>query len=104
MLIPSRILPSHRQAREATASKSGVTVCSVHPGFIETELSRAQRPGGRDPAEAGAGSPLQGAASPCFCMFHPDVLHGWFYGADSKRSPLDRKRHPGDPPFRGDEE
>ena len=44
--------------------------------------------------------------APCFLMMG-DVPtpagESWFYGSDAQRSPLDKYRSPGDPPYTGEE-
>ena len=44
--------------------------------------------------------PEKGTVAPLFCLFG-DVTPGWYYGSDAVRSPIDRYRGPGDPPFEG---
>jgi NAD(P)-dependent dehydrogenase (short-subunit alcohol dehydrogenase family) len=63
---------------------------SCSPGYIKTDL-----------APEGTGSPDQGAFCPVHLLMAQGVKTGWYYGSDAKRSPLDRYRSPGDPPFEG---
>ncbi len=76
-----------------------VNACT--PGFIETDLTRplaARR--GVSPAELGMKPPEAGARAPLHLLFG-EVGQGWYYGSDAQRSPLDRYRSPGDPPYTG---
>lgn len=78
-----------------------VNACT--PGFIETDLTRryaASR--GKSPAELGMKPPEAGARAPMFLLFGELEGNGRYYGSDAQRSPLDRYRSPGSPPFRGD--
>ena len=72
------------------------------PGFIETDLTRpmAERQGA-DPREMGMKPPQKGTRSPLFLLFDDPGGSGWYFGSDAERSPLDRYRSPGDPPYRG---
>jgi len=73
------------------------------PGFIETDLTRpiaAAR--GVSPAEMGMKAPTEGTVSPLFLLFGSPEGSGHYYGSDAQRSPLDRYRSPGDPPYTGD--
>jgi carbonyl reductase 1 len=73
------------------------------PGFIETDLTRAYAERqGKTPAEMGMKSPEQGAQSALFLLFGEPQGNGRYYGSDAQRSPLDRYRAPGDPPYTGD--
>ncbi|CAM9152640.1 unnamed protein product [Ectocarpus fasciculatus] len=69
-----------------------LTVSSCTPGLIATDLA------------LGAGlnaskSPEEGAVSPLFGLFGEGVVSGAYYGSDAVRSPLDKYRGPGDPPY-----
>ena len=71
-------------------------VNAVTPGFIDTDITKGM--GARNPPE-------KGTIAPYFCLFE-DVpfdpengVNGRYYGSDSVRSPLDRYRGPGDPPY-----
>lgn len=70
------------------------------PGFIETDMTRhyatAQR---KSPAELGMKPPSAGARAPMFLLFGDPQGNGRYYGSDAQRSPLDRYRAPGDPPY-----
>lgn len=73
------------------------------PGFIETDLTRpyaAER--GVAPAEMGMKPPAEGTKSALFLLFGEPEGNGRYYGSDAQRSPLDRYRSPGDPPYTGD--
>ncbi len=42
--------------------------------------------------------------APLFLLFGDDVPStGWYFGSDAVRSPLDRYRGPGDPPYVADD-
>uniref|UniRef100_A0A7S4BGH2 Uncharacterized protein n=1 Tax=Chrysotila carterae TaxID=13221 RepID=A0A7S4BGH2_CHRCT len=63
---------------------------SVTPGFINTDLTRGM--GATNPPEKGTKAPL-------YCLFGELEGNGRFYGSDAQRSPLDRYRAPGSPPY-----
>lgn len=72
-----------------------VTIATCSPGYVLTDLT------------AGMGATKKPAASNChvaplFLLFDDAATAGWYYGSDAVRSPLDRYRGPGDPPYRGD--
>jgi NAD(P)-dependent dehydrogenase (short-subunit alcohol dehydrogenase family) len=73
------------------------------PGFIETDLTRKYaETQGKPPAELGMKPPSAGARAAMFLLFGRPEGNGRYYGSDAVRSPLDRYRAPGDPPFAGD--
>lgn len=87
------------QARENPRLR--VNACT--PGFIETDLTRPwaeQR--GVSPASMGMKTPDEGARAPLHLLFGVLEGNGRYYGSDAERSPLDRYRSPGDPPYAGD--
>lgn len=65
---------------------------SCTPGYINTDLTRGM--GATNPPEKGTIAPL-------YCIFGDPPGTGRYYGSDAVRSPLDRYRGPGDPPFEG---
>ena len=73
------------------------------PGFIETDLTRpyAERQGVA-PEALGMKPPEEATKAPLFLLFGEPGGSGWYFGSDAERSPLDRYRSPGDPPYRGD--
>jgi NAD(P)-dependent dehydrogenase (short-subunit alcohol dehydrogenase family) len=76
---------------------------SCTPGFIETDLTRGYAESqGKPPAELGMKSPDDGARCPLFLLFGEPEGNGHYYGSDALRSPLDRYRSPGSPPYTGD--
>ena len=77
-----------------------VNACS--PGFIETDMTRryASSQGAR-PEDLGMKPPSHGAKTPAFLMLGDPGGTGWYFGSDQQRSPLDRYRSPGDPPYTG---
>jgi carbonyl reductase 1 len=68
---------------------------SVTPGFIASDMGKM----------LGATKPVAaGAVPPVYLLMDPEletVPTGRYYGSDSKRSPIDRYRGPGDPVFEG---
>ncbi len=73
------------------------------PGFIETDMTRHYAESeGKPPAELGMKPPSEGAKAPLFLLFGEPEGNGRYYGSDAERSPLDRYRAPGAPPYRGD--
>eukprot|EP00967_Tisochrysis_lutea_P102164 scaffold153670_cov33-Tisochrysis_lutea.AAC.2 len=69
-----------------------LTINSCTPGFILTDLTMGM--GATNPPEKGTGAPL-------YCLLGDVQGSGCYYGSDSQRSPLDRYRAPGDPPYKG---
>ena len=61
---------------------------------------------GKTPTDMGMKAPDDGAVCPLFLTLG-DVPSpsgsAWFFGSDAKRSPLDKCREPGDPPYDGGE-
>jgi len=77
-----------------------VNACT--PGFIETDLTRPMaEAGGKTPAEMGMKSPEEGASASLFLLMGNPEGSGHYYGSDCLRSPIDRYRSPGDPPYTG---
>ena len=78
-----------------------INVCT--PGFIATDLTQGYvTDSGRSPSDLGMKTPRDGAESALFLLFGEPEGSGHYYGSDAKRSPLDRYRAPGTPPFIGD--
>jgi len=78
-----------------------VNACT--PGFIETDMTRPMAvSGGKTPAEMGMKSPEEGASASVFLLMGNPEGSGHYYGSDCLRSPIDRYRSPGDPPYTGD--
>lgn len=75
-----------------------INVSCVTPGFIDTNMTKGW--GATKPPE-------EGTVSIRHCLFYPKGIdnvnlgQGWFYGSDSKRSPLHFMRNPGDPVYDG---
>mmetsp|Transcript_53205 Transcript_53205/g.147525 ORF Transcript_53205/g.147525 Transcript_53205/m.147525 type:complete len:136 (-) Transcript_53205:59-466(-) len=63
---------------------------AVTPGYIATDLTAGM--GATNPPEKGTTAPLA-------CLFGDMEGNGRYYGSDAVRSPLDRYRGPGDPPY-----
>jgi NAD(P)-dependent dehydrogenase (short-subunit alcohol dehydrogenase family) len=77
-----------------------VSACT--PGFIATDMTRPYAEASeKTPAEMGMKTPHEGAHAPLHLLFGELQASGWYYGSDAERSPLDRYRSPGDPPFAG---
>jgi NAD(P)-dependent dehydrogenase (short-subunit alcohol dehydrogenase family) len=77
-----------------------VNACT--PGFIETDLTRPYAEAqGVEPARMGMKPPEKGTKAPIFLLFGDPGGSGWYFGSDAVRSPLDRYRAPGDPPYTG---
>src|SRR5690606_6067825 len=73
------------------------------PGFIETDMTRHYAESqGKAPAELGMKPPAEGTRSAMFLLFGEPEGSGRYYGSDAQRSPLDRYRAPGTPPYTGD--
>jgi NAD(P)-dependent dehydrogenase (short-subunit alcohol dehydrogenase family) len=78
-----------------------VNACT--PGFIETDMTRHYAASqGKSPAELGMKPPVDGARAPMHLLFAELEGNGRYYGSDAQRSPLDRYRSPGSPPYTGD--
>lgn len=72
------------------------------PGYIETDLTRpVAEARGKNPSELGMKPPAEGTRAPMHLLFGALEGNGRYYGSDAQRSPLDRYRSPGDPPYRG---
>ena len=73
------------------------------PGFIETDMTRPYAESqGVSPDEMGMKPPSQGTRAILHLLFGKVEGSGWYFGSDGLRSPLDRYRAPGDPPYTGD--
>ena len=82
----------------ARENKDQIINCCT-PGYILTDLTRPHADkAGKTPEEMGMKSTNAGAKAPVHCLFG-DVGHGWYYGSDCKRSPIDRYRSPGEPEY-----
>ncbi len=79
-----------------------LTVNACTPGFIETDLTRPMsEANSKTPAEMGMKSPEEGASASVFLLMGNPSGSGHYYGSDCVRSPFDRYRSPGDPPYTG---
>ena len=78
----------------------GLTINACTPGFIETDLTRpfavSQR---KKPEEMGMKTSELGSSSIAFLMMDEIPGSGMYFGSDCLRSPLDRYRSPGAPPY-----
>ena len=92
-----------------------LTCVSLSPGFIQTNMTkvRAPRPSVRsgvvsmvtNHSTQGFGArltPEEGCVSSIHALFG-DVVSGYYYGSDAKRSPLVCCRDPGTPEYEGEE-
>ena len=80
-----------------------LTINACTPGFIETDLTRPlAESNGKTPAEMGMKSPEEGVSASVFLLMGNPSGSGNYYGSDCVRSPLDRYRSPGDPPYTGE--
>ena len=80
-------------------TQPGLHVNACTPGFIETDLTRPfAEARGSTPEAMGMKQPTEGTRSTLHLLFG-DVPSGWYFGSDAERSPLDRSRSPGDPPY-----
>ena len=78
-----------------------VNACT--PGFIETDMTRHYAESqGKAPVELGMKAPEAGTVAPMHLLFGALEGNGRYYGSDGRRSPLDRYREPGSPPYEGD--
>ena len=57
---------------------------------------------GKTPAEMGMKSPEEGASTSVFLLMGNPEGSGHYYGSDCHRSPIEKYRSPGDPPYTGD--
>lgn len=81
---------------------ASLRINAVTPGFIDTDLTRRHFiSSGKSAAELGMKTPADGAKAPLHLLFGDLQGNGHFYGSDAQRSPLDRYRAPGSPPFTG---
>ncbi len=72
------------------------------PGYIETDLTRPTAVAcGRTPRELGMKAPREGTRAALHLLFGAVGGTGWYFGSDAERSPMDRYRSPGDPPYTG---
>ena len=75
---------------------------SCTPGFIETDLTRPYAlASGKTPKEMGMKKPEEGVSATIFLLMGHSIGSGHYYGSDCVRSPLDKYRSPGDPPYTG---
>ncbi len=78
------------------------TINACTPGYIATDLTRPHaKARGMDPAAMGMKTPKEGARASIHLLFGDPGGSGWYFGSDAQRSPLDRYRSPGDPPYAG---
>ena len=81
----------------------GLTINACTPGFIETDMTRPfAESQGKSASEMGMKTPEQGSFASVFLMMGGVPGSGMYFGSDCLRSPLDRYRSPGDPPYEGD--
>lgn len=79
--------------RDIAEMYPSLVVNSCTPGFILTDMT----------ANMGAtNDPEKGTVAPLHCLFGENIGTGLYFGSDGVRSPLDRYRAPGDPPYLGE--
>ena len=79
-----------------------LTINACTPVFIETDLTRPMaKANSKTPSEMGMKSPEEGASASIFLLMGNPSGSGHYYGSDCVRSPLDKYRSPGDPPYTG---
>ncbi|MEO1271709.1 MAG: SDR family NAD(P)-dependent oxidoreductase [Myxococcota bacterium] len=77
-----------------------LTVNGCTPGFIETDMTRTfAQTRGVSPNAMGMKPPEAGTHAVLYLLFGQPGGSGWYFGSDALRSPLDRYRSPGDPPY-----
>lgn len=80
----------------------GLAINACTPGYIATDLTVPRsEAGARSPSEMGMKTPAEGARCPLHLLFGELEGNGFYYGSDGERSPLDRYRAPGSPPYTG---
>ena len=87
----------HVLTMQLTAKHPNLRINSCSPGYILTDLT----------AGMGASKTPENSnchVAPLHLLFDEAVPpnQGWYYGSDAVRSPLDRYRDPGAPPYLGD--
>ena len=77
-----------------------VNACT--PGMIKTDLAeKLAAKFDKSLEEMGAKSPAEGAEVLVYLANGDVASSGWYFGSDKQRSPLDRYRNPGSPPYDG---
>lgn len=77
-----------------------LVINSCTPGYIATDMTAPMR-GSRTAEQAGMKPPSEGTRAIMHLLFGDPGGTGWYFGSDAVRSPLDRYRSPGDPPYTG---
>lgn len=75
-----------------------LTISAVNPGFTDTALTAGIDNQG--PKQ----TPEEGTATTRHCLFEDLGGSGWYFGTDSKRSPIHETRDPGSPEYDPDAE
>ena len=70
-------------------------VNTVSPGYVLTDLTRGMG-ASKTPEQSNC------HVAPLHALFGDDAAHGYYYGSDAVRSPLDVYRGPGEPPYESD--
>ena len=77
--------------RYLARSHPNLVINSCTPGYLLTDMTRGM--GATKP-------PSEGVKAPLLLLFgEVGDARGWYFGSDGLRSPLDRYRAPGDPPY-----
>lgn len=80
-----------------------LTINACTPGYIATDMTLPRaKAEGADPASMGMKPPSEGTRATLHLLLGDPGGSGWYFGSDAKRSPLDRYRSPGDPPYTGE--
>jgi len=66
--------------------------------YLDRDLVRDK---GVDPRAMGMKDPSEGTRAQRHLLFGEVGGTGWYFGSDAQRSPIDRYRSPGDPPYTG---
>eukprot|EP00752_Nemacystus_decipiens_P011456 g10173.t1 len=81
----------------------GLIINACTPGFIKTDLNKPlETVSGKTLDEMGAKPPEAGAKVLIHLATADVPSSGWYFGSDLQRSPLDRYRGPGEPPYTGE--
>jgi carbonyl reductase 1 len=80
---------------QLAATHPNLRINSCSPGYVLTDLTAGM---------GASNTPEQSNChvAPLFLLFDEPEDNGRYYGSDGVRSPLDRYRGPGDPPYVGD--
>jgi len=82
--------------RQLAKDHPNLVINSCSPGYVLTDLTKGM---------GATNTPEQSNChvAPLFLLFGDVPATGWYFGSDAVRSPLDRYRGPGDPPYVADD-